>query len=472
MPLPSRPYIAARVDSRIHLQANLYPEKVVRSITDALTLANLEKAKAIRLGQRGAHQLQDFFPFYTYKGDWLTFPRGFAHQFIRMMDRHGFDVVWDDQRVDVPMDPSYVVQMQEIIPRPEQEPMVQVIVNNQQGILAEPPSTGKTVISLEAIRRIGQRALILIHKKEIAAQWQDECEKHLGVPMGFIGDGRWDEEEITVALIQTLTSKKDNLLRDNWYQNWGFVGIDEAHQASADTRINLLQEFPSRYLFGLSATPGKQDRRIVEIMIGPIVQPMTKEEMYEKGLLLRPRVYGVVTGFWAPPGTKYQTIINQLIDDPQRNRLIADKIIDQSGSCQLVDSSRLRHLHTLHDLCQQAGMERLFMLTGEDPLERRQEVIHDAQENGNCVVFTTLGKEALNIPIVDRMHLAYPIAKPDLLIQVVGRIQRKHKSNRAVIVYDYRDLPGPMARQWQNRLLTVYKPSGWPVETIRPKEFS
>jgi superfamily II DNA or RNA helicase len=70
------------------------------------------------------------------------------------------------------------------------------------------------------------------------------------------------------------------------------------------------------------------------------------------------------------------------------------------------------------------------------------------------------------------MHLAYPIAKPDLLIQVVGRIQRKHKSNRAVIVYDYRDLPGPMARQWQNRLLTVYKPSGWPVETIRPKEFS
>jgi superfamily II DNA or RNA helicase len=468
MSLPSRPYIAARVDSRIHLQANLYPEKVVRSITDALTVPNLEKREAIRLGRRDANALPDFFPFYKYTGNELTFPRGFAHKLVRLMYQHGHDVVWDDRRIDVPMDPSYASQMQEIIPRSEQEPMIQVIVDNHQGILNEPPSTGKTVIKLEAIRRIGQRALILIHKKEIAAQWQDECKKHLGVPMGFIGDGRWEEEEITVALIQTLTSKKDSLLAENWYRKWGFVGIDESHQAAADTRIDLLQNFPSRYLFGLSATPGKQDRRIVEIMLGAIVQPMSKEEMYERGLLVRPRVYRVVTGFWAPPGTKYQTMMSQLIDDPIRNRLIADKIIDQAGSCQLVDSSRLRHLHTLKDLCERAGMKRLFMLTGEDSLERRQEVIHDAQENGNCVVFTTLGKEALNIPIADRLHLAYPISKPDLLIQVVGRIQRKHKRNRSIILYDYSDLPGPMTKQWANRALLVYKPSGWPVETIRP----
>jgi superfamily II DNA or RNA helicase len=189
--------------------------------------------------------------------------------------------------------------------------------------------------------------------------------------------------------------------------------------------------------------------------------------MYERGILIKPRVFGVVTNYWAPPNRRYTSMEKELIDHPQRNQLIASKIIDQEGSCQLVVSRRLRQLHILMELCEKAGMERLFMLTGEQKLKERQEIIHDAQQNGNCVVFSTLADEALDIPMADRLHLAFPVSKPDLLIQIIGRIQRRHKNTTSVIVYDYRDLPGPMGKQWQNRLLEVYRPSGWPVETIR-----
>jgi superfamily II DNA or RNA helicase len=469
---PSRPYIEATVSNVITIQPYLYPEKVAQSITESLTLANLEKQKAIRLGQRGASQMPDNLFFYVWQDETLIFPRGFAHELGRLMHRMGYDIVWNDRRVDVPMNPEYVEQMVAPVMRDYQEPMVKVITDSQQGILHEPPSSGKTVVTLEALRRLRQRALILIHKKEIAAQWQERCEEFLKVPMGFIGDGKWDEQDITVALIQTLTSKKDKLLSENWYSNWGAVVLDEAHQVSADTRINVVQNFPSRILFGLSATPGKQDLRVAEIMLGPAMQPLSKEEMYERGILIRPKIYGVVTGYWAPPNMKYQTMEKQLIDHPVRNQIIADKIIDQQGSCQLVVSRRLRQLDILKNMCEAAGVPRCFMLTGQDKLSRRQEVIHDAQENGNCVVFSTLADEALDIPIADRLHLAFPVSKLDLLIQIIGRIQRKHKANRSVIVYDYRDLPGPMARQWQNRVLGVYKASDWPVQTIRSKDFA
>jgi superfamily II DNA or RNA helicase len=463
--LARRPTAEAVVDSHIRLDTSDLPSELVRKLTDSLTLPNLEKEKALRLGTRGAQRLPDNLFLYAMMGNHLLMPRGYAHRLVSRMDKMSYDIEWEDKRVSIPFSDSYRVQVKEPVLYAHQEAMVQTITKREQGILQVNPGTGKTVVCLEAIRRLGQRALVLIHKKEIAGQWQERCEQFLGVPMGFIGDNVWQEEEITIALIQTLHSRKDQLARDNWYANWGLVCLDEAHNSTGDTRVGVLQRFPSRYLFGLSATPGKTDLRIAEIMLGPAKRPISVDELYERGILVKPKIYGVMTKFWSHPSTPYMKLEAQLRDDHDRNALIASKVIEQEGSCQLVTSRVKGQLREIRYMCEQAGMERLWMMTGDESLERRMEIAHAAAD-GNCVIFSTIADEALDIPRLERLHLACPYRNPDLVIQLVGRIQRPHPEKHTAIVYDYRDTPGPLARQWQYRLNEVYRPSEWPVEII------
>jgi hypothetical protein len=108
------------------------------------------------------------------------------------------------------------------------------------------------VLILEAWRRTGLRGLILVEKAGLAKQWRERAQEHLGVEAGMIGEGEWEERNLTVAMLQTLHRRE---IGDEWFRRWGFTALDEAHHARADTYQAVLRRVVSRYVVGVTATP-------------------------------------------------------------------------------------------------------------------------------------------------------------------------------------------------------------------------
>ena len=76
------------------------------------------------------------------------------------------------------------------------------------GTLSSATGSGKTIMALYMIARRRQPTVIVLHTKELAAQWTERIESFLGISqekVGMIGGGKKVVgDKITVALVQSL----------------------------------------------------------------------------------------------------------------------------------------------------------------------------------------------------------------------------------------------------------------------------
>lgn len=92
--------------------------------------------------------------------------------------------------------------------RDYQEFAVEAAIEKGGGIIVSPAGSGKTVMGLEIIARLGQPALWVTHTKELLYQTIDRAVEFLQVPkdeIGIMGDSkRIIGDRLTVGLVQTL----------------------------------------------------------------------------------------------------------------------------------------------------------------------------------------------------------------------------------------------------------------------------
>jgi hypothetical protein len=165
------------------------------AIKARLTVVNGEKAAAAKRKQWGWRDLPDSFALYQDDGPYLVMPRGYAAELragIRMSGEH---VEWDDQTSARSLRIDKMVLSGPTL-RPEQEQACSAILRHRQGVLQAPTGAGKTVVVLEAWRRTGLTGLILVEKAQLAKQWRERALEHLGVEVGMIGEGEWEEKAV------------------------------------------------------------------------------------------------------------------------------------------------------------------------------------------------------------------------------------------------------------------------------------
>jgi superfamily II DNA or RNA helicase len=346
------------------------------------------------------------------------------------------------------------------------------------GILCLPTGSGKTLIAATFIRERRFRTLVVVDRISIKHQW----EKML-VEYG-LGDAL-EAREIQVSTQQSLWSARQKWdwgseQYREWSSKFGCVILDECHKAPARTFYEVLSSIPALYRFGLSATPNKSGKiALAEAVLGPVLYDYPLEKLQVAGVLGRPHVVISPTTFeFEYRGTEktkngsisrnnYADLCEKLIADNKRNALIARKACDaylQGRKC-LVVSSRIDHLKRLEALVSPSCSTT--MLTGREPRHKRVATIDFLTENGSpVVVFSTLASEALDIPSLDTLILAYPIRNQDALRQYVGRIIRTYPTKESPQVHDFHDIRVPvLIRQYRDRV-SVYRSSGYDVRYL------
>ena len=307
--------------------------------------------------------------------------------------------------------------------------------------LVVPTGGGKTVMALASIAERKQPAIVICHTKELLYQWRDRAMEFLGLKedeVGIVGDGHYTISPLTIALVQTARKHLKDLPR-----HFGYVIVDECHRTPASTFSETVSAFPAWYSLGLSATPYRRDglNKVIGWYCGWHRVKIDQAELADIGAVLRPRIVWRQTPFTYWYEDDYQDMISSLVEDEQRNLLIAGDILKAAGQGRtcLVVSDRVKHLEALRAMTSHEVYGEL--LTGRTPRKKRMEIVESLRSGRLHLVFSTFSLigEGFDCPGLDTLFLASPIKFSGRLIQTIGQVLRPTEGKQPLI-YDYRDV--------------------------------
>jgi hypothetical protein len=189
---------------------------------------------------------------------------------------------------------------------PYQDEAVEAAIKAGRGVIHHPVGAGKTEVMVELTRRIGVRALVLVHRKDLLYQAHRRFVHNLDIKgmIGMIGDGKWEPRCVTVATFQSIYNKAKQYPNDikPLLDSIGQVHVDEVQHLPADSFGYVMRAIPNaRYRFGYSATPFKSegDREAFIRVVGwtgPIIHALPPSGGIAAGRLVHADIFFLPAG--------------------------------------------------------------------------------------------------------------------------------------------------------------------------------
>ena len=327
------------------------------------------------------------------------------------------------------------------------------------GVLHAPTAFGKTVTALGIIVERKTNTLILTHSRQLLSQWKERLNAFLpDLDVGIIGGGkRKPTGQIDIATYQSLINKKDNTV-DSIVQDYGQVIVDECHHVSAPRFEMVLNDVRAKFFLGLTATPIRQDghQKIIFMIAGPV---RYKAKSTSSGAFEKEVIVTQITDL--PPQElmsnkerpKISDAYRWIMENEGRNQKIINDVLNsvEQSRNPLVLTERREHAEHLNKLLIELGVDSIVLKGAMRSNERK--LANDKLSRAQAVVAT--GRyvgEGFDLPRLDTLFLAMPIAWKGSLAQYAGRIHREVEDKSKVMIYDYVDISLPMLnRMFQKR---------------------
>ena len=199
-------------------------------------------------------------------------------------------------------------------------PAAEALLAYNNGVLSATTAFGKTVIAAYLIGQRKVNTLILVHTQALLNQWKKALSEFLEINetlpelpkkrgrkkerslIGQLGGSKSNLSGfVDIAIMQSLISGDEvrELVKD-----YGMVIVDECHHISAISFEQVLKEVNAKYVYGLTATPARQDghQPIIHMQCGPIRYHVDAKAQAEK----RPFDHAVIPKFtsFAQPVTE------------------------------------------------------------------------------------------------------------------------------------------------------------------------
>lgn len=434
-----RPYeLEIILKNQVYLKRGQLGKKLIAYLRETLNFYNSDYLVKKNLGL-STYQTEKYFNIVEESDNEVMIPRGFTPDLVKFCKKETIPFKIIDRRARK----EEIFLHSEIELNTQQDLVMQKTREKDFGVIVLPPGSGKTVVGLEIIAEKRQPALIMVHRKQLFDQWLDRIQNFLKIPKKEIGQiGNQKSiigQQITVAMIQSLVRMENiNELSDSF----GTIIVDECHHIPAKSFREVIVNFNSYYLYGLTATPRRKnnDQRLIFVYIGNILHRLDQHEDLKKRNISA-EIHVRKTELYAPFDyklDKYETISRILIHDTRRNSMIIEDIEKNAGRFRtiLVLTERKAHVDILN-LYLKDHFETIT-IHGEDPAGTRKSKTEQIKQGHFKVVIST-GQyfgEGIDISNLECLFIAYPFAFTGKLIQYIGRIQR---SEKPPVIFDYRD---------------------------------
>jgi len=292
-------------------------------------------------------------------------------------------------------------------------------------LAVSPTGSGKTTLfgTLAAqLDAAGQRVVILVHRRELAAQACNRL-REFGVKYGLIlaGEQPVPYARVQVASVQTLARRTAPPA--------SLVICDEAHLSTAATWANILSQYPNARILGVTATPWRLSGKPLAGTYDACVVVATPAELRQQGHLcdyvgfsyLTPDLSGVKT----TAGEYNEAEAAKVMSESR----IVDNVVEEWGKharelSTVVFAVTTEHSRQLTAKFRAAGVAAEH-LDGTTPLEQRKAILRRV-ELGQTRVLCNVGVavEGLDIPRLKCCVLARPTKSLARAIQMMGRVRR------------------------------------------------
>jgi superfamily II DNA or RNA helicase len=352
-----------------------------------------------------------------------------------------------------------------------QEKAIEYMLNHENGILQLSPGVGKTVISIYMIAERKKKTLILVHRDSLADQWRERIIQFTNLKdedISRITSATFKKDlqkPIIIATTQTFLS----LLKRNRKQflieldksNIGVFIADEVHTSiGAPTFSECSIQMPSRYTYGLSATPYRYDGNgdIIEFHLGNIFSDDDTEGTMEAKVTVLLLDYQIDT----PHRTRYIRWGGEF----QRTRYL--NLIKKSKPFREAMRGLIHRLKDDRDLiCMAERIKLIDELYSETRSNSKSKFCGNAKLDTleYKVTFSTPGKcrDGIDAPHKDCVIMSSPISNIE---QLTGRIIRSKDGKKTPIIIDMVDFGCFEIRGSFYGRKKFYDNKGWPIQYL------
>ncbi len=340
-------------------------------------------------------------------------------------------------------------------PYPYQLEILNVIDNNDRGIIKVATGGGKSLIAALITAKLGKKTIIYVIGKDLLYQFHDFFSSIFDEKIGIIGDGKCDIQDINIASIwtvgQAIGMKKKTILLDgdddeeevssNKYDDIlkmmkesKLHMIDECHMSACETIQQIFKRTSAEHLYGLSGSPWRDDGQdlLIESILGKYIVNVPASRLIKEGYLAQPLIRFRVT----PPypydlEKSYPSIYKKyVVENDVRNGLVleAAKTMVDKGYQTLVLFNSLKHGKILYDLFKQHM--KCALLDGSNDKDEREKVKKDLMNHKiDCV----LASRIFDIGV------ACGGKSTVKALQRVGRVIRKYPGKKFAVIVDFID---------------------------------
>lgn len=432
------------------------------------------KAQTMRLSTYGKPRIISTFDDTE---QYIGLPRGLFDELMQLFINHSVDVnIIDKTNAGRLIDVAFKGEL-----RPEQETAKAALVKKNYGVLSASTAFGKTVVGAAMIVERKVNTLILVHRTNLMKQWIERLNEFLDIneepPVEYTPKGRKRKKSvigqiggtknntsgiIDVAVMQSLVSKGE--VKDI-VKNYGMIIVDECHHVSAFTFEQILKAANARYVYGLTATPTRQDGHhpIIYMQCGPIAyradnKKQSASHSFEHYMIPR------FTSFKSN-SDKITELYTEISENELRNELIVNDCIHalNEGRTPVILTERTKHIDILADKLKDYTVIKLVGGMGNKYNTAIMDKLKSMPDDEQFIVIAT-GKyigEGFDLPRLDTLLLSMPISWKGTLQQYAGRLHRSYEGKSEVRIYDYIDVHVPMLEKMYQKRLKGYSSIGY-----------
>lgn len=380
----------------------------------------------------------------------LQIPRGGLPRVIAFYKQNNLPFRLIDQRIErLPID----VHLIDTTLDKQQERVVNVLLQNDGGLIEVSPGGGKTISMLGLISILKQPTLIITHEHRLSAQWMTEIRSRLG---GTYTLGKYDGDikedgDIVVGIINSLY----NLYQENpgFFDKFGTIIVDETHHLPAEMFLSVLNNMPAKYRIGVTGTVKRKDQKelLTFDVLGKILIKFDAGDLKHRITTFDYRIVNTNIRMEIPTifrwtGQKREDVLNmtelltKLVENNDRNAIILKEAIDliQTGYFPLILSDRVQHNEYLHEQLNTLGIKTVLMI-GKTRKKTNWDVIRNDQTIQCIVANSKIASEGLDLPRLSALLLTCPSTNVHKLKQQIGRIRRVCEGKPLPMVIDFCD---------------------------------
>lgn len=343
-------------------------------------------------------------------------------------------------------------------------------------LLYHATGTGKTVSAVSDAISVGKRTLFIAHTHELVEQAYETFKRlWKGIYVGkYVDSIKQPDAYVVCGSVQSVALNLEQFKENDF----GYIIIDEAHHASADTYQKVLAYFKPEFTLGLTATPERADDKNILDIFKNTAHKLDIQTAVEIGELVPVRCIRIHTNIDLTK-VRFNSVqynirdLESKIFVPERNQLIVDTFMEYVSSKRtVIFCASVKHAEQIAEMIRDRGVNAAAVSGSMKSSERKEFLAKFQKGDIKALCACDLLNEGWDCPETEVLFMARPTMSKVLYTQQLGRGMRLSEGKESLLVFDFVDnasqynMPYSMHRLFK---LSEYKPGKLVLGTKQQK---